>query len=129
MDVRTILAVAAGAAIGGVLRLVITTLVVGRFGPGLSFYATFSINVVGCYLIGVVLGLAQERVDFNPLLRVFLAVGVLGGFTTFSSFAYEAFRMATAALALTAALYVCGSVVFGFGGAYLGVATARAIGR
>jgi len=80
VDVRTVLAVAAGAAIGGVLRFVITTLVVGRFGPGLGFYATFGINVVGSYLIGLVLGLAQERVDFDPLLRAFLAVGVLGGF-------------------------------------------------
>jgi len=127
--VRTVLAVAAGAAIGGVLRFVITTLVVGRFGPGLGFYATFGINVVGSYLIGLVLGLAQERVDFDPLLQAFLAVGVLGGFTTFSTFAYEALRMATAALTLTAALYVSGSVALGFGGAYLGVATARALGR
>ena len=55
MDVRTLLAVALGAAIGGVLRFVVTALVVGRFGPGSSFYATFGINVLGSYLIGVTL--------------------------------------------------------------------------
>ena len=60
---------------------------------------------------------------------MFLAVGVLGGFTTFSSFAYETLRMATAALTLTAMLYVGASVAFGLGGAYLGVATVKAIGR
>ncbi len=127
MDVRTILAVASGAAIGGVLRLLITTLVVGRFGSGLGFYATLGINVVGSYFIGFVLGLAQQRVDFDPLLRVFLAVGVLGGFTTFSSFAYETLRMVTTALALTAVLYVSGSVFFGLAAAFLGAETARTI--
>jgi CrcB protein len=129
MDVRAILAVAAGAAFGGVLRFVITSLVVTRYGPGLSFLATLGINVSGSLAIGFVLEATSLRTDSDPLLRLFLATGVLGGYTTFSTFSFEALRMATQALTVTALAYVFGSVGFGIAGAYLGIVLARAVLR
>jgi CrcB protein len=129
MDVRALLAVAAGAALGGVLRFIITSLVVARYGPGLSFIATLGINVSGSLAIGFVLEASALRMDSDPLLRLFLATGVLGGYTTFSTFSFEAIRMATQALTATALAYVFGSVGFGIVGAYLGIILARVVFR
>ena len=126
-DPRVLLAVALGAALGGVARLLVTQLVVTRFGVGSSFYATLLINVSGSFLIGLVIELAQTRVEMSPLWRTFLATGVLGGYTTFSTFSYETFSMISTGLTMTALAYVAGSVGGGVGGAILGVAAARAL--
>ncbi len=127
IDWRAILAVAAGAAIGGVLRLLVTQLVVARSGAGFGWYATAFINVSGSFLIGVVIEAAQTRAGLGPLWRSFLATGVLGGYTTFSTFSYEALTLYASGFGLTAVLYVAGSVVLGIAGAFGGVATARAL--
>jgi fluoride exporter len=122
-----ILAVGGGAALGGILRLLITQLVVARAGAGNAFYATLFINVSGSFLIGVVLELAQTRGDVQPLWRLFLATGILGGYTTFSTFSYEALALASGGAAVTAALYVLGSVALGIAAAYGGIAAVRAL--
>ncbi len=122
-----ILAVGGGAALGGILRLLITQLVVARAGAGSAFYATLFINVSGSFLIGVVLELAQTRGDVQPLWRLFLATGILGGYTTFSTFSYETLALASAGAALTATLYVLGSVALGIVAAYGGIAAVRAL--
>ncbi len=122
-----ILAVGSGAALGAILRLLITQLVVARAGAGSAFYATLFINVSGSFLIGVVLELAQTRGDVQPLWRLFLATGILGGYTTFSTFSYETLALASAGAALTATLYVLGSVALGIVAAYGGIAAMRAL--
>ncbi len=126
-DTRALLAVAVGAGLGGVLRLLITQFVVGRFGAGLAFYATLFINVSGSFAIGAVLELAQTRANFNPLWRSFFATGVLGGYTTFSTFSYEALGLFSEALTLTAIFYMIASVALGIVGALAGIATARSL--
>lgn len=128
MDVRAIVAVGAGAALGGVARLLVNEVVVARVGPGFGFYATFLINVSGSFLIGVVLALAQSRTEFNPLLRMFLATGILGGYTTFSTFAFEALTLASGGFVVTSLLYAGGSVIVGVLAAFFGVTLVRAIG-
>ncbi|BDE08257.1 putative fluoride ion transporter CrcB [Vulcanimicrobium alpinum] len=128
MDPRAMLAVGAGAAIGGVGRLLVTEAVVARVGAGFGHYATFFINVSGAFLIGVVLALAQSRTEFNPLLRLFLATGILGGYTTFSTFSFEVFNLATGGFVLTSIVYAVGSVALGVIAAFLGVTLVRAIG-
>jgi CrcB protein len=125
MDVRVFLTVGFGAALGGMLRLFITQSVVARVGAGYAQYATVFINVSGSFLIGVILGLAQTRTDFPPLWRYFLATGILGGYTTFSTFSFEAFTIASGGLMWSAAGYVAGSVALGIGGAILGVLGVR----
>ena len=127
IDWRSVLAVAAGAAIGGVARLLITQLTVARVGAGFGWYATAFINVSGSFLIGAVIETAQTRAGVGPLWRAFLATGVLGGYTTFSTFSYEALTLYAGGFGLTALLYVVGSVVLGIAGAFGGIATARAL--
>jgi CrcB protein len=127
MDLRVICAVGAGAAIGGIFRLLVTQLVVARAGAGFGFYATMFINISGSFLIGIVLEMAQTRANMSPLWRYFLATGILGGYTTFSTFSFEALSMATGGLGLTAIMYVIGSVVLGIAGAFGGIVTARAL--
>ncbi len=129
IDPRVLFAVAIGAGIGGVLRLLITQFVIGRFGMTAAFYATLFINVSGSFLIGVVLETAQLRSHFSPLWRSFLATGVLGGYTTFSTFSYEAFYLSSGATSLPGILYAIASVALGIFGAFLGILTARAFAR
>jgi CrcB protein len=127
IDVRLFLTVGLGAAIGGMLRLFITQAVVARVGAGYGQYATLFINVSGSFLIGVVIEVSQTRADFDPLWRYFLATGILGGYTTFSTFSLETFTIASEGMIWSALGYVAASVLLGIGGAILGVAGARAL--
>lgn len=83
-----IVLVGLGGMLGSILRFLI-----GHFinpMPQSAFpYGTFAVNVIGSLLIGIIFGLSQRYEWLTPELRVFLAVGFCGGFTTFSAFAYE----------------------------------------
>jgi fluoride exporter len=127
IDLRTILAVGVGAAIGGIGRLLVTQLVVARAGAGAAPWATMFINVSGSFLIGIVIELASSRAGLPPMWRYFLATGILGGYTTFSTFSFEALSYWTGGLTLTALFYVVGSVLLGIAGAFAGILTARAL--
>ncbi len=124
-DLRTILAVGVGAAAGGIARLLVTQLVLARAGDGTGPYATMFINISGSFLIGIVIQLAQSQPGLPLIWRYFLATGILGGYTTFSTFSFEALAYWTAGSALKALLYVAGSVVLGIAGAAAGILTAR----
>jgi len=80
-----------GAALGGLARYAIGTAVMQRF-PGRFPLGTLVVNVTGCFLIGMLVPLLAGRGEPRPNLRLFLIVGVLGGYTTFSSFAWETFQ-------------------------------------
>jgi CrcB protein len=127
IDARVIAAVGLGAALGGIARLLITHLVTARAGALNSFYATALINVSGSFLIGAVIEIAQTRANVSPLWRYFLATGILGGYTTFSTFSLEALSMLTRGYVLNSLFYVVGSVVLGVAAAFGGVAAARAV--
>jgi CrcB protein len=124
-DIRVFLAVALGGGLGSMLRLFVTQAVVVRIGAGYGQYATMFINVSGSFLIGVVLELAQTRANVDPIWRFFFATGILGGYTTFSTFSFEAFSIASGGLLWTSIGYVVGSVVLGIAGAICGVLSAR----
>jgi len=112
---------------GSVLRLLVTTAAVNRFGPGFPI-GTFIINVAGSFAIGIVAELAVLRpVGFSAEVRTFLAVGVLGGFTTFSSFALETLTLVRDGSPPLALGYSLGSLLFGFAAALAGTVLARAI--
>ncbi len=82
-----------------------------RFLPPDFPYGNLAVNVVGCFLIGVLMSLAQERFIIPPAFRVFLAIGILGGFTTFSSFSYETVALFESGQLFTAAVNVAATVV------------------
>ena len=117
------LVVLAGAGIGGLLRYMIGLWIMekagGRFPMG-----TFVINVTGSLLIGVLMTLFTERYQPHPNLRLFLVVGLLGGYTTFSSFEYETLQAMRSGERWLGLLYVTGSVVVGYLAVWLGSALA-----
>ena len=125
VDIRAVLVVGAGAGLGGIVRLLVNAIVVGRAGIGAAPLATLFINVSGSFLIGLVLGSLQTRTDVSPLWRPFIATGILGGYTTFSTFSFEALGLASSGAPLLAATYALASVGFGMLAAFAGLALAR----
>ena len=87
-----LLTVALGGALGCVLRYGVGVWLLEHY-PQHGYSATLAVNLVGCLLIGVCYGVFSLRADLSPLLRVGLMVGVLGGFTTFSSFSLDTLRL------------------------------------
>jgi fluoride exporter len=118
------LAVMLGAAIGGALRYALSSVVGWRFGGRLPL-GTMIVNVSGCFVIGILATLLAERLDVHPNWRLFLVVGVLGGYTTFSSFAWETFESVRGGNALYGFANVVLSVVAGYGAVWCGALLAR----
>jgi len=113
-----------GGGIGSVCRYAMATTLQSRFS-GPFPVGTFSVNLLGCFVIGLVGALGLERAAISPEARIFIMVGFLGGFTTFSSFAWESLGLLTVKDILRTSLYVGGSVFCGLIGAFLG----RSLGR
>jgi CrcB protein len=112
------MAVLAGAGIGGLARYVASTWIMARYG-GRFPLGTLIINVTGSFLIGLLMALFTQRHP-HPNWRLFLVTGVLGGYTTFSSFEYETFQAVRDGSRWLAVLYVTASVVVGYLGVWLG---------
>jgi CrcB protein len=89
---------------------------------------TFLINVIGCFLIGSLAGLS-ERTSIDPQLRLFLQTGILGGYTTFSSFGLETVQLVNRGEFGTAATYVLGSNLLGLALAFVGYWLVRGLTR
>ena len=114
------LVVLAGAGLGGLARYVAGTWIMAKYG-GRFPLGTFVINVSGSFLIGVLMTLLTQRWQPHPNWRLFLVVGVLGGYTTFSSFEYETYEAFQVGAPWLGLLYVAGSVVLGYLGVWLGI--------
>lgn len=122
----TYLIVFIGAGLGGALRHGVN--VAGGRWLGHDFpYATITINVLGSFLIGVLAGYFALRTGLSQNLRLFLATGVLGGFTTFSAFSLDTALLVERNAYWTAAGYVVGSVALGLAGLFLGLALFRQV--
>lgn len=123
---QSVLAVLVGGGIGSVIRYLVTFAITQRLGPGFPWW-TFIINITGSLVIGIVAEVTQTRTFGGaPLLRVFLMTGVLGGYTTFSSFSYETLTLIGDRAQFLALAYAAGSVVLGIVAAFAGVALVRA---
>lgn len=125
MDAKAILAVGIGGGIGAILRYVIGSVFVQRFGPGFP-WGTFFINVTGSFLIGIIAQFALTRsFGVTPTVRIFAATGILGGYTTFSTFSLDTIVLVGDGAAPLAGMYVAGSVICGVLAAYAGQVVAR----
>ena len=115
-----LLLIAIGGALGSIARFLFSSFV-QRLAPTLFPFGTFAVNVVGCIVFGVIAGAsAQQRVALAPEGRAFLLIGVLGGFTTFSTFAFESFQLLNDSQFLWAATNLVGQVVAGLAGLWVG---------
>ncbi|HEX5227870.1 MAG TPA: fluoride efflux transporter CrcB [Bryobacteraceae bacterium] len=118
-----VLVVFGGAGLGGLARYLAGTWIMQKYG-GRFPLGTFMINVTGSFLIGVLMTLLTERFQPHPNWRLFLVVGVLGGYTTFSSFEYETYQAVRDGAHWMGLLYVAASVVLGYFGVWLGAVIA-----
>ena len=115
-----IIIVGIGGFAGSILRYLLSGWV-QRLSNDASFpYGTLSVNVLGCLAIGLLGGWADNAELFSPSARLFLLIGLLGGFTTFSTFGYEAMALLRDRELFYALLYVGGHVVIGFAAVALG---------
>jgi fluoride exporter len=117
-----------GGFLGANLRYALGAWIVGRLGTGFPMQ-TLVINVSGSFAIGVLLVLLTERLVVDPAWRLLLVVGFLGGYTTFSSYTFEALALVEAGEWLAALGYVVGSNGLGLLATALGMLLARALGR
>lgn len=114
------LAVFVGAGIGGSLRHFMNISVAHLLGTHFPYH-TFVINIVGSLVMGLAAGWFAERGDPEGHMRVFVATGILGGFTTFSAYSLDAVLLWERHEHILAALYVGGSVALAIAGLVLGL--------
>jgi len=119
--------VGAGGFIGSAMRFVVSSSVQRLIAPSLMPYGTLVVNVLGCLAIGLLGGLAESRFELAPGQRLFLMAGILGGFTTFSAFAFESLALAQDEAFVKAAFNVIAQLVLGLGAAMAGYAVTRAL--
>lgn len=122
------LLIGAGGFVGANLRYLTQQWAAALWGPDFP-YGTPIANVVGSFVIGLFLTLATELLNLSPNWRYLVATGILGGYTTFSSFAYETLNLAESGRYGIAALNVIGNVLLGLAAALLGIALARIVMR
>jgi CrcB protein len=118
------IAIGAGGAAGSLARYVLSNWVHGWAGRGFP-YGTLTVNVLGCLLMGTLFVLFTERLSDSPTLRAGLLIGVLGGFTTFSSFSIETFNLIEEGATVKALLNAAGSLVLCIGSTWIGVLIGR----
>lgn len=127
MDTLTkYLAVAAGGAVGAMLRYYLTLSGLSRTAQPFPT-ATFVINITGSFIIGFFLTLVTERMPINPHVRLAVAVGFVGAYTTFSTFEYETARLVEGKDFVYGLLYVVLSFAVGFAAVWAGILLAREI--
>ena len=119
-----VLAIAAGGAVGSVLRFWMSTW--GHTISGRSFpYGTLTVNVLGCLAMGFLFVLFIDRMSDNVVWRAGILIGVLGGFTTFSSFSIETFSLIEQGAWFKAFANMLGSLVLCVGATWVGVILGR----
>lgn len=118
---NSVLVVLFGGGLGAALRFLVATYITRRYG-GLFPLGTVVINITGSFLIGILMTFFLSRPEVNPAWRLFLVTGILGGFTTFSSFEWETLATWKGGAPLVALANVAVSVSVGFLGVWLGFA-------
>lgn len=117
---KTILYIAAGGALGSVLRY-LTTVLVSRFWSNHFPLATFITNFLGCFLIGLFIGLLAKNQLEESNLKWFLVTGFCGGYTTFSAFGMENYNLFQSNNSLLAFGYIAISIILGLFAVWFGL--------
>lgn len=121
---RELIIAGLGGFIGSALRYWTSILSYRYFGQEFP-YGTLIVNITGCFLIGFLMTVFEERFIVNPNLRIFLTIGILGGFTTFSTFSFETIAL------LKEGSYLIGfeNIIFSLVGCLVATAAGILIGR
>ncbi len=121
-----VLLVAIGGAIGSVLRYLVGVWTMRQYGSNFP-WGTLTVNIVGSFAIGILTEMIARRFNASMEIRVFLVTGILGGFTTWSSFSLDTIVLYERGAFGLAAAYVIGSAVASFAAVFAGLALGRAI--
>ena len=121
--------VGAGGFIGSILRYVIGGLVQSAIPAALFPYGTFIINVSGCFAIGLLSQLSEAQGALGPGARAFIVVGILGGYTTFSTFANETVNLMRDGQYFASGTNMTGQIGLGLCAVWLGRLTANVLWR
>lgn len=112
-----------GGGLGAALRYLVAFLLPPQ--PDGFPWATFLVNIAGCFTLGVISGLAVRTTALSKPSLLFLGTGLCGGFTTFSTFSMEAFNLFREGHVMMVSAYILGSLIGGLGAAALGVLIVR----
>jgi fluoride exporter len=124
MNTNTLAAIAIFGALGCLARYLLSNWVLERVGSGFP-YGTLAVNLVGAYLIGLVMEFAIRSSQLSPSIRSGIVIGFLGGLTTFSTFSYETFKLLEDGKFVTAFGNVLASVLVCLVFTWLGIYSAR----
>lgn len=124
---KNALAVGPGGFFGCIARYLAGVSVVRLFDAPAFPYATLIVNVVGCFLIGLLGGLADNTRLISPVMQLFLVVGLLGGFTTYSAFGHQTLTLAHEGRMVLAVLNVSAHITLGLGAVWLGELVAKQV--
>jgi len=124
--IRNFILIGAGSSIGGICRY-LTQQFVQKNYPSSIPLGTLSVNIIGCFIIGLIYALSDRGNILSPTMRLLLATGFCGGYTTFSSFAYENIKLLQDGEFFYTGLYILLSVVVGFAAVYLGILFIKSI--
>ena len=117
---RTVLIVAIGGGVGSALRY-LTSVLVNRYFSGQFPLATFLVNVLGCFLIGLLMGYIAKNQLEDSTLKWLLVTGFCGGYTTFSAFGHENISLMQNGQSLTAFAYIAASILLGLAAVWMGL--------
>ncbi|MEZ5817429.1 MAG: fluoride efflux transporter CrcB [Hyphomicrobiaceae bacterium] len=120
------LAAAAGGALGAGARYLVNVTCMQLLGPSFP-WATMTVNIVGSFLMGVIVAASGTLLSGSAVLRTFLATGILGGFTTFSAFSLDVFELFERRQPALAALYIAASLGISVAALVAGVALVRSL--
>jgi CrcB protein len=118
--IRNLLLIGVGGSIGSICRYLSQQFVQNNYPSSIPL-GTLLVNISGCFLIGLIYALSGKGNIISPDLRLFLATGFCGGFTTFSTFAYENVGMILDGEFYYTSLYLLISVIIGFGAVHAGI--------
>ncbi|XOF33040.1 MAG: fluoride efflux transporter CrcB [Candidatus Electrothrix sp. YB6] len=125
MNLLQLALIGAGGFTGAVLRFLVSSWVQTRSGSIVYPFGTLSVNMIGCLLIGFLSALVETKAMFSPETRSFVLIGLLGAFTTFSTFGNETLNLIRESRMVPALLNAGGQVIFGVGLVWLGRIAAR----
>jgi CrcB protein len=114
--IKNLLLVGLGGGIGSMLRYAAALLIGSKYFP----YATFAVNIIGCFVIGIVFALSMKDEASLNSWKLFIATGICGGFTTFSAFSLENMGLLQNGKIGLAFIYITLSIVLGIAATFLG---------
>jgi CrcB protein len=124
--IRTVIAIALGAIPGALIRYLVSAFSQGAFGKDFAYYGTFFVNITGCFLLGLFLTMNEEKFNnWSPEIRLMVATGFCGAYTTFSTYGLETVTMLQKGNFTLAAFYWTNSAIIGIIAIIIGVSLAR----